>query len=235
MKFSILLSIQTLCHSPRPIVVDPGTRHSTKLDPGTRHSTKLPKFWFADPGTLPFHSDETHTLDLDPSTVLLDIKYMVKNSPSSVTSSEPDIEPVLPTSIPTTGTYFWSPILDSFLIQPTESKSSFEEEDNTMVHIDVDNDTAIVVPSPGDTTTMTTAQLLRLIESLTAKTDKTFGHTLVAPRHGSISNTSVWTGMGASGSSHRPFSKYSMRAFKTDAIKNHQNISHRGQVQVRSS
>jgi hypothetical protein len=87
-----------------------------KLDPGTRHSTKLPKFWFADPGTLPSH--ETHTLDLDPSAVLLDIEYMVENSPSSATSSEPDIDigPVFPTPVPTTGTYFWSPILDSFLI-----------------------------------------------------------------------------------------------------------------------
>jgi hypothetical protein len=106
MKFSILLSIQVLCHSPRPIVVDPGTRQSTKLT----------KFWFADPGTLPFHPDETHILDLDPSAVLLDIKYMVKNSPSSAASSEPDLKPVLPTPLPTTGTYFWSPILDSFLI-----------------------------------------------------------------------------------------------------------------------
>jgi hypothetical protein len=224
MKFSILLSIQALCHSTRPIVVDPGTCHSTKLDPGTRHSTKLPKFWFADPGTLPFH--ETHTLDLDPSAVLLDIEYMVENSPSSTTSSEPDIdiEPVLPTPVPTTGTYFWSPILDSFLIRPTESESSFEEENNTMVDTEADDDAAVVVPSPGDTTTMTTAQLLQLIESLTAKTDKTFGHTLVAPRHGSISDSGVWTGMGASGSGHRPFSKYCMRAFKTDAIKNHQHM-----------
>jgi hypothetical protein len=50
-----------------------------------------------------------------------------------------------------------------------------------MVNIAANDNAAIVVPSPSDTTMMTTAQLLQLIESLMAKTDKTLA---TLSRHG---------------------------------------------------
>jgi hypothetical protein len=153
---------------------------------------------------------------------------MVENSPSTVASSEPDepAEPFLPTPVPATATSFWSfasPILDPFLpLRPSESESTYEED--IMVDLPVAGD--VLLDAGGllsPSATLTTEQLLQIIAALNVKSDKTSAP-IVRPRHGSISETGAWTGMGASGSGVRPFSKYCMRAFKTDPIKNHQHM-----------
>jgi hypothetical protein len=145
---------------------------------------------------------------------------MVENSPSTVASSEPDDLTALPTPVPAT-TSFWSfasPIIDPFR-RPSDSESTYEDDAMADASVSADADaTGISMPS-----TLTTEQLLQIIATLSMKSDKT-SSPIVLPRHGSISETGAWTGMGASGSGARPFSKYCMRAFKTDPIKNHQHM-----------
>ena len=142
---------------------------------------------------------------------------MVENSPTSTEASDsPDPVPddlVTPTA---SSTLFWN-LASPFL-------NRLREEDNDSNNNDTMADVSAADGTAAPSSTMTMEQVMILINNLQAKTTSSNVTSLVLPRHGSISDTGVWTGMGASGTGLRPFSKNCMRAFKTDPIKNHQHM-----------
>lgn len=145
---------------------------------------------------------------------------MVEHSPNSEASNSTGPDPDIPTPISTTSRLwdFASPFLPR---RPSgNSDSTFVDEDQDVVMPEPDEPTDADVTS--DSTTLTMDQLLSLLTGI--QSGKGSSTPLVAPRHGNLSSTGVWTGMGASGSGLRPYSKYCMREFKTDAIKNHQHM-----------
>jgi hypothetical protein len=140
---------------------------------------------------------------------------MVENSPSSEASDvPPDDNNLIPTPVAATST-FWDYASPFLALRPSALSDSSDSDD--------------AMPEPSDPTVAATAPTAPLtMEDLLAvlsglQSNRT-APALVSPRHGSISPTGVWTGMGASGSGLRPYSKYCMREFKTDPIKNHQHM-----------
>jgi hypothetical protein len=137
---------------------------------------------------------------------------MVENSPSSQSDAsdpDPNSANALPTPL-STASSLWSfavsPLLGAILPQPDPSESS--SDDSTM---------SAEIPTPS----LSVEQLLQVLAGLRSQQVLPV---LTEPRHGGISATGVWTGMGAGGTGLRPYSKYCMREFKTDAIKNHQHM-----------
>jgi hypothetical protein len=128
---------------------------------------------------------------------------MVENSPSSTEASD-DL------ATPTATSRLWSFAFPSPFTYEDEAN-----ENDAMADVD-----AVDAAAPS---TLTMEQVMSLLTQLAAKKSPSFAP-LASPRHGNVSDTGVWTGMGASGGGQRAFSKYCMRAFKTDPIKNHQHM-----------
>lgn len=145
---------------------------------------------------------------------------MVENSPSSTSDPSDLHDPVVP-DLPTpasTASNLWSfavsPLLAALPRPPSDASDSTYATMSDPADVDVDTTST----SP----TLTMDQLLQVIASL--KGPQLAVPKLEKPRLGGISSTGVWTGMGAGGTGLRPYSKYCMRDFKTDAIKNHQHM-----------